>query len=129
MPIPEVNQVVAGYTVDMLWREHRLIVELDSREFHDHELPFERDRDKDATLLAAGHPVVRVTWTRLQDEPDREAVRLRALLEARQRSSAGETGLEPPTPGFGDRCSAKLSYSPELRVSLDPNYAYFRSSA
>ena len=99
LPIPEVNQVVAGYTVDMLWREHRLIVELDSREFHDHELPFEVDRDKDATLLAAGHPVVRVTWTRLQDEPDREAVRLRALLEARQREAQQgrqDSNLQPP---------------------------------
>ena len=32
---------------------------------------------------------------------------------------AGETGLEPATPGFGDRCSAKLSYSPSGRLSLD----------
>ena len=25
---------------------------------------------------------------------------------------AGEEGLEPPTPGFGDRCSNQLSYTP-----------------
>ena len=25
---------------------------------------------------------------------------------------AGVEGLEPPTPGFGDRCSSQLSYTP-----------------
>jgi hypothetical protein len=29
---------------------------------------------------------------------------------------AGEEGLEPPTPGFGDRCSNQLSYTPTPRV-------------
>ena len=27
---------------------------------------------------------------------------------------AGEAGIEPATYGFGDRCSAKLSYSPAI---------------
>lgn len=30
---------------------------------------------------------------------------------------AGEEGIEPPTYGFGDRCSAKLSYSPPAKRS------------
>ena len=30
---------------------------------------------------------------------------------------AGVEGLEPPTYGFGDRCSAKLSYTPSARTS------------
>jgi hypothetical protein len=28
---------------------------------------------------------------------------------------AGVEGLEPPTPGFGDRCSSHLSYTPVRR--------------
>jgi hypothetical protein len=29
---------------------------------------------------------------------------------------AGVEGLEPPTPGFGDRCSGQLSYTPIERA-------------
>ena len=57
LPTPEVNQIVAGYEVDMLWREQRLVVELDGREFHEH--PFEADRERDAALLNAGFSVLR----------------------------------------------------------------------
>jgi hypothetical protein len=80
LPRPEVNQRVAGYEVDMLWRAQRLIAELDGHRYHDHPRACEHDRDKDATLLAAGYPVVRVTWRRLVSEPVREGERLRALL-------------------------------------------------
>src|SRR5437868_10118352 len=31
------------------------------------------------------------------------------------RRLAGVEGLEPPTPGFGDRCSSQLSYTPSAR--------------
>jgi very-short-patch-repair endonuclease len=65
----------------MLWRCQRLIVELDGRRFHDHSRSFESDRDRDANLLAAGYRVVRVTWRRLIQQPEREAARLRALLD------------------------------------------------
>lgn len=87
LPRPEINAKVAGYRVDALWRAQRLIVELDSREFHDHDQPFEHHRDKDVDLLAAGHSVVRMTWTRMTRRADREAGRLRRLLTERGGSS------------------------------------------
>jgi very-short-patch-repair endonuclease len=80
LPRPEVNQRVEDYEVDMLWREQRLVAELDGRRYHEHARAFEHDRDKDATLVAAGYRVVRVTWRRLVNQPAREAERLRALL-------------------------------------------------
>jgi very-short-patch-repair endonuclease len=80
LPRPEVNQRVAGYEVDMLWRDRRVVAELDGRRYHEHDRAFERDRDKDATLVAAGYRVVRVTWRRLVSQPAREAERFRALL-------------------------------------------------
>jgi very-short-patch-repair endonuclease len=78
LPLPEVNTIVAGYEVDMLWRPQRLIAELDGYETH--QFAFESDREKDADLLAAGHRVVRVTWERLNDQPAKEATRFHALL-------------------------------------------------
>ena len=81
VPAPEMNQIVAGYEVDVLWREHKLIVELDGREFHEN--AFEEDRERDATLLDAGFPVLRITWQRLTNEEKREATRLQAILDQR----------------------------------------------
>jgi very-short-patch-repair endonuclease len=78
LPRPEVNQRVAGHEVDMLWRPQRLVAELDGRAYH--EETFEEDRDRDATLTAAGLRVVRVTWRRLTRQEEREAARFRALL-------------------------------------------------
>ena len=64
----------------MLWRRERLIVELDGRAYHDDDDAFERDRERDAALQAAGHRVVRVTWPRLTGAPAREAQRLSSML-------------------------------------------------
>lgn len=77
LPRPEVNQRVAGYEVDMLWRPQRLVAELDGLAYHS---DFEHDRERDAELLAAGLRVVRVTWRRLTRAEQREAARFGALL-------------------------------------------------
>ena len=84
--MPEMNQIVAGYEVDALWRERELIVELDGREFHEN--AFEEDRERDAVLLDAGLPVLRITWHRLQRQEQAEATRLRGILDQRS-STAG----------------------------------------
>jgi hypothetical protein len=34
-------------------------------------------------------------------------------LNTNKTKTAGLEGLEPPTPGFGDRCSSQLSYRPK----------------
>jgi hypothetical protein len=81
LPRPEVNQRIAGHEVDAVWRAQRLIVELDGRAFHDGPAAFERDRERDAHLMAAGYRVLRITWRRLSDRGEREARRLRGLLE------------------------------------------------
>jgi very-short-patch-repair endonuclease len=82
LPRPEVNQRIAGYEVDMLWRAERLVVELDGRAAHDRSQAFERDRERDAELMGAGFRVVRITWRRLREQPERELSRLSSLVRS-----------------------------------------------
>ena len=84
LPPLRVNARVAGYEVDVLFPEERVVVELDGWEFHSSRRSFERDRDKDAALAAAGYLVVRITWERLTQTPAQEAARLLAILTARR---------------------------------------------
>jgi len=80
LPLPQVNAVVEGFEVDAFWPAHRLVLELDSFEFHGTRAAFERDRARDAALLVAGYRVVRVTYRQLRDHPERVAEIVRDLL-------------------------------------------------
>ena len=71
------------FEVDCLWRAERLIVELDGRTFHYTAAAFERDRERDRLLLAAGWRVIRITWRQLIREPARLVRDLRAVLGPR----------------------------------------------
>lgn len=81
LPTPAFNALIAGYEVDALWNEQRLIVELDSHEFHGTRMAFENDRNRDATLQLAGYRVIRLTHRRVTGEPQVVAALLRNLLE------------------------------------------------
>ena len=74
---------VCGFTVDALFADAKLIVELDSWEYHQDRAAFERDRERDAHTAAAGFVTVRITKERLGRDPDAEAGRLRRTLAAR----------------------------------------------
>jgi very-short-patch-repair endonuclease len=80
LPPPQTNVLVDGDEVDALWPTARLIVELDSWEFHSDRAAFENDRDRDADHLLAGYRTIRVTHRRLDQEPTRLASQIRALL-------------------------------------------------
>jgi len=47
----------------------KLVIEMDGWTFHGHRAAFERDRDRDQKLVAAGYQVIRVTWRQLEREP------------------------------------------------------------
>jgi very-short-patch-repair endonuclease len=80
LPVPEMNQKIAGHEVDAVWRAQKLVAELDSYTFDDTRQAFERDRDRDADLLTAGFRTNRITHTRLEQNATKEAERLRELL-------------------------------------------------
>jgi very-short-patch-repair endonuclease len=77
-PRRQTNTLIEGIEVDFAWPTHRLTVELDSYEYHRTRAAFERDRQRDRRLIAAGWRVVRITWRDL-DDPAALATELRAL--------------------------------------------------
>jgi len=80
LPAPSVNVLVAGLEVDAVWREERLVVELDGHAFHGTRAAFERDRERDAALQLAGFRVLRITHRRLEREPHAVIQTVRTLL-------------------------------------------------
>ncbi|MEJ7875228.1 MAG: type IV toxin-antitoxin system AbiEi family antitoxin domain-containing protein [Solirubrobacterales bacterium] len=79
-PEPLVNHFYEGFEVDACWPGARLVVELDSWEFHHGRDSFERDRAKSADLQAAGLRVIQVTDRRLKTERSKVAATIDTLL-------------------------------------------------
>jgi very-short-patch-repair endonuclease len=84
LPAPETNTYLHGLEVDFLWPRQRLVVEVDGFAFHSDRAAFERDRARDAALVAAGFRVIRVTWRQLVDQPLLVVARIAGALVASQ---------------------------------------------
>ena len=70
----------ASYEVDCLWRAQRVVVELDGAAAHDTSRAFEKDRERDAALVAAGFRSLRYTWRRLTRHPEAVISEVRRTL-------------------------------------------------
>lgn len=70
IPEPAVNAWLGEDEVDMLWRDQRVIVELDGWDTHRTRRAFERDRARDVRLQLLGYRVLRFTWRQLETEPE-----------------------------------------------------------
>jgi hypothetical protein len=70
LPEPAVNIWVAGHEVDILWEHLKLIVELDSRTYHQARAAMEADAIRNADLALAGYRVVPITDRRFYAERD-----------------------------------------------------------
>lgn len=95
LPMPETNVAIRigdrTYEADCLWREQRLILELDGHEAHGTRSAFESDRERDRRLQAAGWTVIRVTHRHL-GESKALAADIRSLL---QPARADESAFVP----------------------------------
>jgi very-short-patch-repair endonuclease len=80
LPLPRVNQRIAGREVDFLFAGPRLIVETDSWRYHRTRRAFEDDRARDALLLARGYRTLRVTDRQLTRAPAAVAALLAEAL-------------------------------------------------
>jgi very-short-patch-repair endonuclease len=84
LPLPELNVEIrigrGKIEADCVWREHKVIVELDGRDAHDNTAAFESDRARDTALAAAGWRVIRVTARRMRSDAKSLARELRAIL-------------------------------------------------
>jgi predicted transcriptional regulator of viral defense system len=85
VPEPEVNVWLDApngrrYQADFLWRDALLIVEADSRRFHDTDSSFVSDRKRQQQLELAGWRVSRCTWEEVEQEPRRLALTIQGLL-------------------------------------------------
>jgi hypothetical protein len=84
LPSPLTNISILDHEVDAYWPKHRLVVEMDSWEFHAHRAAFERDRARDAAMQAEGYRVIRLTHRQLETEAPRISAQLRKMLGTEQ---------------------------------------------
>jgi very-short-patch-repair endonuclease len=81
---PAVNVWVAGWLVDAVWFEQRVVVELDGRTAHSTPRAIENDHRRDLELRAAGYRILRYTWRQVTETPELVVADLRAALGAQQ---------------------------------------------
>ena len=80
IPPPEHNARIEDLEVDFLWREERLVVEVDGWAYHRTRHAFENDRSRDVTLKRAGLTVLRFADRQIEDDGDSVAATVHEML-------------------------------------------------
>jgi very-short-patch-repair endonuclease len=88
LPTPDVNVRRGRFIPDFRRPEHRVILEADSRKYHDHLLARADDARRQAFLEAQGEIVLRTTWREVVTRPAVVVARVRAALVERQLDRA-----------------------------------------
>jgi hypothetical protein len=80
LPKPEVNLRIEGRERDFVWREQRLVIEVDGYAYHSSRAAIRRDKARDRELTAALWRPARFTYEEVAFEPAATAAELRRLL-------------------------------------------------
>jgi very-short-patch-repair endonuclease len=72
--------VIEGRERDFVWREQRLVIEVDGYAFHSSKRAIARDKKRDRELTAALWRPTRFTYEEVAFEPKETAAELRRLL-------------------------------------------------
>jgi very-short-patch-repair endonuclease len=88
LPEPRSQVRLAGYAVDFLWPEARVVFEIDGYKVHTTRRAFDRDRRKDLALKEAGHDPNRVSRDQVKHEPEIVIAHVAAAL-GRAGASSG----------------------------------------
>jgi very-short-patch-repair endonuclease len=99
LPIPEVNVPLCGMTVDALWREQRVVVEVDGEGNHGTPAQIARDHERDLRLRVLGFTVLRYAWGQLKRRPDLVAADLRRALGLHRRPPGRARPQKASRPG------------------------------
>lgn len=81
IPVPVVNTALGSYLPDFLWRDQRLIVEVDGYRDHSGRGAFTGDRRRDVDLMLDGYRVARFTNAEIVRGSAETGMRIRGLLE------------------------------------------------
>lgn len=77
---PVTNAHMGHWELDFLWRDARLVVEVDGFRWHASRDAFEQDRLKDQWLESRGYRVLRFTWRQVRDHPLRTVATIARML-------------------------------------------------
>jgi very-short-patch-repair endonuclease len=86
-PLVNARYPGSSFIPDLWWRDQHLIVEVDSKEFHDAPLDQRDDLDRQAWLEARGERVLRTTKQQVRRDPETFFARLRAAGAPYTRSA------------------------------------------
>ena len=90
LPKPEVNVMIEGARRDFVWRDRRLVVEVDGYACHSSRRAMRRDRGRDRRLLAAGWRPARFTYEDVALDAAGTTEELRSLLPNMARTHSIE---------------------------------------